>query len=1152
MADVTFSLTMDVTADFSVSLSDVLDNLDQDLLAYWRFEEASGTREDRRGKVPLTPSNAPSTRTGKFGDAVDFDSASTQSLAASSSSLLDFDGSSDFSVAGWFMIDDTTHYHPVLVKWANTGDNRQWLIEHDDVGGDMEFALSDDGTSGGTITVARSNAFTTTGVWAYFYAEYRSSDGRMEVTVNEGTPNTTPTHSGGIFQSAAVVESGVADLGVSNDQMDGGVDEVMVWNRLLTSEERAALYHSGTGVDPRRFISQFFSFDMDVDADFSVDLTNNQLENIGNNILAYWPFEESSGDREDFTLNVAGNDLSPTNAPSNRTGLKGSELDLVQASSQYVASDGSSSMDAFDGTANFSFFGWITADTLTQNNDAGLWGKFDDDGGSDDRGYLVFFDDSANRLAFLISEDGATTSASASPTLVLSAATRYAVYAEYDAALKQVTLQIDNGTGSNLATDTATNAVINVSALSFRVGHGINSAGDMFFDGGIDELACWGRKLTGGEKYALYNGGAGVNLRNELEGFAFNMDVDADFTAALEFAAKLFRFEMDVLADFSVALSEELEFSFNMDLLADFTSFLTAISTIDAIVDTTLNDQAGEAGNRLTFAGLSSSVGSPPQWTVETLADGEYIGALDQASLCGEPSDEAEAASTPATIDAILLDGVRDVWFGRLFILPLRVDAGFLLTDASFEFEMYSSFETETHTLDAFTNNADSGVTLGSFPALPFSLLPLSSREFTVDISTVGPPDLDGTLDFEFDLYTIIVPVTATRTSLFSVEPVAPVTERLRFKTDVIKRRNELEQRRVIRATPRQMLEYTYDVDGLDRQILESQVFDGQGRIFGVPVWFEPSYLTAAASPTETTISIDDTRYGDFQVGGLLVLWHDARTYEIMQIDSMTDTSVTFTAQLKQSHEEGTRIYPVKIANMSSSARGSRQKLNLQNLKTVFTVHDNDVDLSSTATFPSFNSKVLLSEPNMVSGSLSESFERTIIDVDSDAGRFQVFSVADVSRRVHSKTFFCGDRQRLWEVRRLLHALKGRAVSFYIPTFFDDFTPTRGVDTGSLNLFFENFGYTKLVERRRPRDAVRLVLTDGTSVSRNVVDSEVIDTTEERLQVDAVWGVNASLSEISRVEYLTKVRMNSDEIQINHLDALGRANAVVPVIGVLE
>jgi hypothetical protein len=1154
MADVTFAADVDVSAEFSADMTDVLDGLETNLLGYWQLEEASGTREDYRSATTLTTVNAPGNRTGKVGNGLDLDGVDQELTGAAGD--FGFDGSSDFSAVAWVALDDNTSagvntQGPVCGHWDNVGsNNRGWLMVFDEAADQFQFVVS---TTGADAFVASPSGTFISTAFALVYVDYDSGTGKISCSVNEGTagtasPGTTLNVSTDVFR----VGSARFNVGGIEDFLNGSIDELIIWNRKLTSAELTAIYHSGSGLDATRYLPTYFAASVDVAADFAIDLTNNQLENIAVDILGYWPLEESGATTRDNFMGTSAEDLTAVGAPGNRTGLKGSELDL-SGSAQYLQSGGSSEMDSFDGTSDFSFWGWIVPDTLTQNNDAALWGKYDDDGGSNDRGYLAFFDDSNNRLRFIISEDGSTNSADVSPTLVLTATNRYAVYAEYFSSTKTITLQINNGTGSSIASASATNAVINIPTIAFRVGSAINGGiNDMLFNGGIDELACWGRRLTGGEKFALYNGGSGVNLRNEVKGFEADVDFDASFAAALALAVKGLAADVDIDANFAAALSKEFLIAAAMDVDADFTAFLTAISSVDACLDTTIEDQAGESAARVIFSGLSPSVGSPPQWTTETVVDETNLSALSPSPPCGEPIDLLAAVATPSTVDACVTPNVRDDWFGRLWILPLSVEAGFILTDVSFAFEAYSSFLSATHTLDSTTNNTDSGVSLGGLPALPLSLPPQSSEAFTMDISATGPPEIDGDFVFTFDLYAITVPVTGTRTALFSVEPVAPVTERMRFKTDVNIRRNGLEQRRALRVTPRQVLQYSYMVDGLDRQILDTQIFDGQGRAVGVPVWTEPSFLTTAVVPTDTTIFVDDTRYGDFQVGGLAAVWEGPQTFEIAQIDSVTQTSITFTAALKDNHAVGVRVYPVKIGSMTSSTRGAKFRKTLQRTQVTFNVNDNDVSLASTAAFPSFNSKVMLSEPNEVKGQLAESFERRLITIDSDAGQFQVEALADISRRVHAKTFFCNTRQRLWEVRQLLHALRGRAISFYLPTFFDDMTPTQDVTSTSNNLFFENFGYTTLVQERKPRDAIQLVLKDGTKVARNITDSEVISSTEERVQVDAVWGVNATLAQIERVEFVTKVRMNSDDVQIVHEDALGRASVTVPVIGVLE
>ena len=99
---------------------------------------------------------------------------------------------------------------------------------------------------------------------------------------------------------------------------------------------------------------------------------------------------------------------------------------------------------------------------------------------------------------------------------------------------------------------------------------------------------------------------------------------------------------------------------------------------------------------------------------------------------------------------------------------------------------------------------------------------------------------------------------------------------------------------------------------------------------------------------------------------------------------------------------------------------------------------------------------------------------------------------------------------------------------------------------------FQNFGYNRFVQDRNPRQIIRLVLKDGTTAIRTVLSSLEVSLTEEEITVDSNWGVDADLDEIERVDYLTKVRMDSDTVRIQHKDTRGTAEITIPVKAVLE
>ena len=80
-----------------------------------------------------------------------------------------------------------------------------------------------------------------------------------------------------------------------------------------------------------------------------------------------------------------------------------------------------------------------------------------------------------------------------------------------------------------------------------------------------------------------------------------------------------------------------------------------------------------------------------------------------------------------------------------------------------------------------------------------------------------------------------------------------------------------------------------------------------------------------------------------------------------------------------------------------------------------------------------------------------------------------------------------------------------------------------------------------------PADVIRLVLRDGTSEVRRVVAYEELSDQEEMLTLQTAWTIGGTVDEVLRVEYVEKVRFDSDEITLTHIDALGNSNIDVPV-----
>ena len=220
-----------------------------------------------------------------------------------------------------------------------------------------------------------------------------------------------------------------------------------------------------------------------------------------------------------------------------------------------------------------------------------------------------------------------------------------------------------------------------------------------------------------------------------------------------------------------------------------------------------------------------------------------------------------------------------------------------------------------------------------------------------------------------------------------------------------------------------------------------------------------------------------------------------------------------------------------------------------------FQVLDNDVGstFASTAAFNSLNGKVFLDGPNAMNRRMAESILQRQIISESLGGSFSALSPWATGKRTYVKGFVSSSRSELYDIRRLIHAIRGRQISFYLPTFTNDITVNVKLTNGSESMSINNVGFTRYAQQRGPsRGILRVVETDGTVHVRDIISSVEVDSQDETLGVDGAWPNDIEIVEIKRIEYVELVRFNTDRIKIEHANSKGDARIMIPVRTVFE
>lgn len=220
-------------------------------LAYWRLDEASGARVDASGNGrDMSAQGSPGNRAGKLGDALDVSVSAgggNYVYRVDSANVFRVPAGVSLTCSFWINLDaipGSGAGYPI--SRHGTGD---WLIYITTAGAVKMFAAiagsSSNETAGTTLT---------TGAWYHVIGSLDHSVGTFGTIysrVNNGTPLSTALTNTKASDSGANLSIG--DLGhtaVAFGELDAAIDDVGIWNRILTEAEQDELWNDGDGFDP--------------------------------------------------------------------------------------------------------------------------------------------------------------------------------------------------------------------------------------------------------------------------------------------------------------------------------------------------------------------------------------------------------------------------------------------------------------------------------------------------------------------------------------------------------------------------------------------------------------------------------------------------------------------------------------------------------------------------------------------------------------------------------------------------------------------------------------------------------------------------------------------------------------------------------------
>lgn len=213
-------------------------------VAYWKMDEASGTRVDHFTGNDLAEVFATvEDRSGVVNAGADFAPATFAHLEASDSADLSMGADVDFSISAWFNSDAAPNFQYIYAKNDAAGGGEEYNLRLlSGEGSSVRFSVW---RAAGTTEEFDSTATFSSATLYHVVVTYDQSNIRIYIN---GALDSTHAFTDDVRDTASPLAFG---FDVENGfRFDGLVDETGIWKRVLSLSEVQDLYNAGAGIQP--------------------------------------------------------------------------------------------------------------------------------------------------------------------------------------------------------------------------------------------------------------------------------------------------------------------------------------------------------------------------------------------------------------------------------------------------------------------------------------------------------------------------------------------------------------------------------------------------------------------------------------------------------------------------------------------------------------------------------------------------------------------------------------------------------------------------------------------------------------------------------------------------------------------------------------
>lgn len=357
------------------------------------------------------------------------------------------------------------------------------------------------------------------------------------------------------------------------------------------------------------------------------------------------------------------------------------------------------------------------------------------------------------------------------------------------------------------------------------------------------------------------------------------------------------------------------------------------------------------------------------------------------------------------------------------------------------------------------------------------------------------------------------------------------ILERLEWMTDLLASQSGAEQRRCMRLSPRRSFEASFYLQGAERQRADIAIFMAGGIDWYIPIWHEIFVLSNALPAGSMLLPIPDTdrefRAGDY----VLLRGADAFTYEVVKVDTTSDSGLQLIAATEQTWGVGTKVYPLRVGRLVEQPQPVKHTDTFFEMHVGFQLMEHN-DFPATPTLDMYSGFPVITQRPDESEDLTHEYIRTLHELDGVMGLTISTDLAGRGFTTQQYRWAFAGRAANAEFRRFLYAMRGRWKNFWLPSFMADLVPTRSALSSASTIYVQNV--QRAVFAPSVQQDIRIEMLDGTLHYAKIDHTAAVSDSEELVSLTAPLGFALDPTNVRAISYLNLSRFDVDQIELNH------------------